>query len=125
MALEISSSIDSTKPYKLILSLDEIKVLNSKTLKDISLIIEAESSKKTLKFPFKEVFSFELEATTKDISVEILHKQQLVALGNLIIPEKLNENYEIETTEKLSTRVKLDKNNTEEEEIITVFNLNF
>ena len=121
LASQYSSNFTTSKPYKVIISISRIKI-NKKYLKDLVCVLKAEGQLQRLSHPFKDILSFELSPDSENIDVSFVHKNKVIAGGQLIVPEALADNFEVETTERLTTTIEKD---IQDRELVVDFIMNF
>lgn len=110
-----------SKPYKAIISLGKIEIDNSLE-QGLTCQITADGTTRTSPVPFKEVYCLDIGANTREINVSFHQNGQEIARGDLIVPERLAQTAEVETTERLRTSV---TQNGTTQEVIADFNLTF
>ena len=110
-----------SRPYKAIVSLGKIEIDNSLE-QGLTCQITADGTTRTSPVPFKEVYCLDIGTNTREINVSFHQNGQELARGDLIVPERLAQTAEVETTERLRTSVTQNGNT---KEVVADFNLTF
>ena len=111
-----------SRPYKVIVSLTSIEI--DESLKsNLFCRVVAEDQEEKSAVPFQEVFCFDINKETKELGVYFYNEEKEIASGDLIVPDKVANNMEVETTERLRTT--LYNLEGQAQELVADFNLTF